>query len=94
MTVSDQSSFGPWLRQSRRALDLTQDEFARRVGCAKGTIRKIEAGELRPSKQLAEALARHLGVADDRHEAFVRFARGGALPEPAVFAPPLGVVPR
>ena len=28
------TSFGRWLRQRRRALDLTQDDLARRAGCA------------------------------------------------------------
>ena len=36
------SSFGYWLRRRRRALDLTQDELALRVGCALGTIKKLE----------------------------------------------------
>jgi len=31
-------SFGGWLRQRRRSFDLTQEELARRVGCATGTI--------------------------------------------------------
>ncbi len=50
------SSFGYWLRRRRKALDLTQDELARQVGCAIGTLKKIETDERRPSKQLAERL--------------------------------------
>ncbi len=76
-------SFGGWLRQRREALDLTREELARRVGCATITLRKIESDERRPSKQVAELLAAHLGVAEDEREAFVRFARGQADIPPA-----------
>ncbi|MEP7357095.1 MAG: helix-turn-helix domain-containing protein [Anaerolineales bacterium] len=33
-------SFGDWLRQLRRALDLTQEELARQGGCWAITLRK------------------------------------------------------
>ena len=36
-------SFGTWLRQHRRALDLTQEAFADQVGCARITLSRIEA---------------------------------------------------
>ncbi len=76
-------SFGEWLRHRRRELDLTQDALARQVGCARVTIRKLEADEMRPSKQLAELLAEQLGVPPDERETFVRFGRSGM---PAGFA--------
>ena len=47
-------SFGAWIQQRRKALDLTQDELARRVGCSPSAIRKIESDERRPSRQVAE----------------------------------------
>ena len=34
-------SFGEWLKQRRKALDLTQNELAERVGCSLATIRKF-----------------------------------------------------
>jgi predicted ATPase/DNA-binding XRE family transcriptional regulator len=68
--------FGEWLRRRRRALDWTQEELAKQAGCAVGTIRKIEAEELRPSKQLAEILAQRLDIPPKDREDFVRFARG------------------
>ena len=34
-------SFGSYVRQRRREMDLTQEELARRVGCAAITLRKI-----------------------------------------------------
>jgi len=47
-------SFGSWLGQRRKALDLTQVELADLVGCSVTTIHKIEADERRPSTQIAE----------------------------------------
>ncbi len=70
-------SFGEWLRHRRRELDLTQEALARQVGCARVTIRKLEADEMRPSKQLAELLAEQLGVPSAERETFVRFGRSG-----------------
>ena len=55
--MNQTSSFGAFVRQRRRELDLTQDELARRVGCAAITLRKIEADDLRASVQIAERLA-------------------------------------
>src|SRR5207247_4294025 len=79
MQVRAPSSFGQWLRQSRKRLDLTQAELPLRAGCSTGTIRKLESGELRPSRQLAEILAGQLAIAPDERAAFVRFARAEAL---------------
>src|SRR5436305_1054693 len=68
-------SFGHWLAQRRKALDLTQAELAAQVGCAVITIRKIEQDVRRPSKQIAESLADVLAVSLDDRAAFVTFAR-------------------
>ena len=62
-------SFGVWVRRRRKALDLTQDALARRVGCALSMIRKIEADERRPSRQIAELLAECPGGARSRARA-------------------------
>jgi predicted ATPase/DNA-binding XRE family transcriptional regulator len=75
-------SFGQWLRNRRRGFDLTQAELARCVGCARVTIKKLEADELRPSRQLAEVVIRKLGVEPQEIDALVRFARGGLEPDP------------
>jgi predicted ATPase/transcriptional regulator with XRE-family HTH domain len=69
------SSFGYWLRRRRKALDLTQTELAQRVGCALGTIKKLETDQRRPSKQLAERLADLLQIATDERAAFLKAAR-------------------
>ena len=77
--TAGRQSFGQWLRHRRRELDLTQAELSQRAGCAPITIRKIEADEMRPSKQLAELLMEQLGIPVVEQENFIRFARGGEL---------------
>src|SRR5689334_11319843 len=72
-------TFGRWLRRRRRELDLTQDALARQVGCARVTIRKLEAEDIRPSRQLAELLAEKLGLPPQDRQSFVRAARGAAV---------------
>ncbi len=68
-------SFGTWLKQRRKALDLTQDELAQRVGCSVWTIIKIEADARRPSRQIAERLIAPLEIASADGEQFIRWAR-------------------
>lgn len=70
-------TFGQWLRRRRKTLDLTQNELAARVPCAKGTIRRLETDDLRPSKTLAERLVVVLDVPESTQAAFVQFARTG-----------------
>src|SRR5712671_6754577 len=81
--MSTEQSFGSWLRQQRRALDLTQEELARQVGCSAITLRKLEAEERKPSKQIAERLAEVLKVPADGRADFLRFARGDPFAVPA-----------
>src|SRR5262245_14086142 len=69
------ASFGYWVRRQRKALDLTQAELARRVGCAEGTIRMIEADARRPSRQIAARLADHLAIAPSDRTTFIQSAR-------------------
>ena len=69
-------SFGTWLRQRRRALDLTQKALAREVGCAEITVRRMEADEYKPSHDLALVLLETLGVPKSERAQWVRFARG------------------
>src|SRR6266545_2063929 len=73
--MANQPSFGHYLSARRHLLDLTQDELARRVGCSVVTIRKLEADERRPSKQIAARLADSLGIAASERAAFLTFAR-------------------
>jgi ribosome-binding protein aMBF1 (putative translation factor) len=55
-----ETSFGNWIRRRRKALDFTQGELARRVGCSPSLIFKIESDERRPSRQIADLLAAQL----------------------------------
>ncbi|HMQ32981.1 MAG TPA: helix-turn-helix domain-containing protein [Chloroflexaceae bacterium] len=73
-------TFGDWLRQRRRALDLTQQELAARVACSADTIRKLEADLRRPSQPMAERIARSLHVAGDELASVLAAARAGRPP--------------
>ena len=74
--MHDQShSFGYWLRRRRKALDLTQEALGERVSCSNFTIRKIEADERKPSRQLAERLAAALAIPEEERRAFLDAAR-------------------
>jgi predicted ATPase/transcriptional regulator with XRE-family HTH domain len=86
------ASFGAYVHRRRKALDLTQEELARCVGCSASAIRKIESDHRRPSKQIAELLADCLKIPAGDREAFVRVARFERsvehLPLPGAGVPP------
>lgn len=84
-------AFGPWVAGRRKALGLTQEQLAAEVGCAMITVRKLEAGQLRPSDSLAGALAGALAVPDSAQPGFIRWARGLAG---GVAGPPPPLAPR
>ena len=71
-----QVSFGHWLEKRRKALDLTREELAQKVGCSISALRKVESDERHPSKQLAELLAYALDIPENEHPAFLKIARG------------------
>jgi predicted ATPase/transcriptional regulator with XRE-family HTH domain len=78
-SISEESCphyFGEWLKRRRMKLGLTQLELAKRASCTIFTIRKIEAGERRPSKQLAELLSKQLEIPAEDQTTFIRVARG------------------
>lgn len=93
--MNPEATFGYWMRQRRRLLDLTQSDLAQKIGCSEITIRKIEAGERTPSRQISELLATALDVLEHERDAFIAFARGLSLPasfacgshKPSVVAP-------
>src|SRR5687768_1957239 len=74
--MQEEMSFGVWLRKQRRAFDLTRQAFADRVGCAEVTLRRIEAGTLKPSKELASILLEKLGIPEIERPGWISFARG------------------
>ncbi len=67
--------FGNWIKQRRKALDMTQERLAQAVGCSVVLIRKIEAEERRPSRQTARLLAKALQVEPAEQERFIKIAR-------------------
>jgi WD40 repeat protein/transcriptional regulator with XRE-family HTH domain len=83
--------FGQFIKRRRKELDLTQQALAEELGYSADTIKKIEAGTLRPSRQLADLLAKALDVPPEERQSFVRSARMQSVPLPDAFwaAPPL-----
>src|SRR5262245_56429055 len=81
------ASLGAWLRARRKVHDLTQEELADRVGCSRDMVRKIELGQRRPSKQVAELLAGSLGVPPPEWPSFVRWARTEGAGRPGTLPP-------
>jgi len=81
-------SFGNWVRRRRKALDFTQQELARQVGCSPSLIIKIESDGRRPSRQVAELLADHLEISPDQRELFLKVARREKMVESLEDVPP------
>ena len=79
----EQQSFGYWLRLKRKALDLTLEGLADRVGCSASTIRKLEEEERRPSAQIVDRLAEVFNIPQTERASFLRFARGELRSTPA-----------
>src|SRR5262245_66008695 len=75
--MAETPTFGAWLKRRRKALDLTQQALAQRVGCSVVSIRKFESDNQRPSRQLAELLAQQLAIPPDERTTFIQFARQG-----------------
>src|SRR6266540_3973345 len=90
--MDEHASFGARMGRRRKALDLTQAELDKRIGCALGTIRKIETDERRPSKQIATRLADQLRLAPEELAVFLKAARAEVgvdrLAPPAQLVPP------
>jgi len=76
--MQEEISFGAWLRKQRRALDLSRQAFADQIGCAEVTLRRIEAGTLKPSKELASILLEKLGIPETERPQWISFARGSS----------------
>ena len=80
-TMHDQTntvSFGRGVGHLRRRRGLTQRELAQLVGCSLSTIKKIEEGRRRPSRQMAERLLEMLKVPESNREEFLSLARSVA----------------
>jgi predicted ATPase/DNA-binding XRE family transcriptional regulator len=84
----DDMIFSQRVRQHRKELDLTQEDFAQRVGIATETVSKIERGERRPSKHVAERMAQVLELSAEDRAAFVHAARALLNDSADKLAPP------
>jgi predicted ATPase/DNA-binding NarL/FixJ family response regulator/DNA-binding XRE family transcriptional regulator len=89
--MHDSGDFGPWLRQLRRTRDLTQEALARAALCSLDTVKKLEAGRRRPSRQLADQLANALELDMRVRATFLAAARRSD--EPYEERSPGGVTP-
>jgi predicted ATPase/DNA-binding XRE family transcriptional regulator len=69
--------FAQWIKERRKRLDITQAALGRMTGCSESSIRKIESGILKPSRQVADLLATSLQVPEEERTAFVEWARSG-----------------
>jgi predicted ATPase/DNA-binding XRE family transcriptional regulator len=69
-------TFGTWLRGERRRLDLSRQALADRAGCAEITLRRIEFGTLKPSRELAQILLNQIGIPAAEQDRWIAFARG------------------
>ena len=68
-------SFGTWLKQRRKALDLTQEALAEACACSVETIRKLEADALywlRTSSSPISTGLRRITQLADTHDASPR----------------------
>jgi non-specific serine/threonine protein kinase len=89
-------SFASWLKRQRRSHDWTQEELAVRIGCAPVTLRKLESGERRPSKEIAQRIAEIFDVPEADRPRFMAFARAvypvadaAPVPPPEIPAVPI-----
>lgn len=75
--------YGAWQKERRRQLELTQEDLARRAHYSTVAIHRVETGGLRPSREMAEALAGALDIPAADRPVFVSFARGGSARQKA-----------
>ena len=73
--MQEHLAFGQWLKRRRQGLGLTQRALGQQAGYSDETIRKVEAGAVRPSRQMAERLAGTLRLEAAEWPRFVAFAR-------------------
>lgn len=101
-----EQSLGQFIRRSRRALGLTQEELANRIGHG---VRQAEVSRLEhdriefPRRERLEAIAAALGVSlgdlliatgwlDDEHAAVIAATKEGELPDPHVLDDAMAVL--
>ncbi|MFZ6027179.1 MAG: helix-turn-helix domain-containing protein [Chloroflexota bacterium] len=91
--VDEFLTFGAWVKRQRKQMGLRQEDLARQVSCSLIMIKKIEAGDRRPSRQVTELLAQHLQVAPAERERFLRLARTVTPERSGFYGVPDGALP-
>ena len=74
------TTFGQWLRHQRDQRGLTREVLAQQIGYSAALLRKLETGERRPSRQVAQRLAQAFTVDTAMWSSFVQAARYGMAP--------------
>lgn len=69
------------IKQLRKALDLTQQEFAERIGSVQNTITGYESGRRNPSNAVITSICREFGVSEN----WLRYGEGDMFVEDDVF---------
>lgn len=69
------------IKQLRKALDLTQQEFAKRIGSVQNTITGYESGRRNPSNAVITSICREFGVSEN----WLRYGEGDMFVENDVF---------
>ena len=62
---NEKISFGLRIRELRKVLEMTQNDFAIRIGLTQNTITKYETGLRSPSKQIVISICREFNVNED-----------------------------
>ncbi|HEU4326183.1 MAG TPA: helix-turn-helix domain-containing protein [Roseiflexaceae bacterium] len=75
-------SFGTWLRRCRMTRGLTQRAFARHLGYAFSTYRKMEADERRPSSAFLDTLADYIAISGAARTSLLAFGKTGECHQP------------
>lgn len=65
MENSENISFGLRIRELRKTLEMTQNDFAIRIGLTQNTITKYETGLRSPSNQIVISICREFNVNED-----------------------------
>src|SRR5262249_13920433 len=73
--MRDEGEFGRLLHRLRRERDLTQEDLGQAAFWSRDTGKKLEAGQRRPSRQLAAQLADVLGREEPTRATFLIAAR-------------------
>lgn len=65
MENNENISFGLRIRELRKTLEVTQNDFAIRIGLTQNTITKYETGLRSPSNQIVISICREFNVNED-----------------------------